>query len=144
MQEGEGHGYGRLLHRSGLGTDSGYADNGFDLHGDLPWQRPDANCRPGMSTRIAENRHEQIRTAVDDRRMIAKIRGGIDHPQHLHDAAYPREVTERGMKHGDEVKPRQARMCISVFYAYARADFSAVEPATRMCRSLARQVDQRA
>ena len=70
------------------------SDHRLDLDGDIAWQGADTDRGSRVLTSIAQHFHEEIGAAVDDGRLIAEIRHGIDHAKKFHDALDPAEVAE--------------------------------------------------
>src|SRR6516164_7031151 len=72
----------RYKHRH---TRSHNFDNCFDFDADIEGQRSHSDGTACVPPTVAEDLNKKVRTAVDDLRVIGKVRCGIHHPEHAPD-----------------------------------------------------------
>src|SRR5690606_11420841 len=114
----------------------------LDLDGDVVRQRAEADGRAGVAAGLAEDGDEEVRTAVDDLRVLAEIRHGIDHAEQLHHAPHPAEVAERLVHHGEQVEAGQAGVVIGLLDADLGADLAGALAPVRLARPLAGEEEE--
>src|SRR3546814_9469048 len=67
-----------------------------------------------MAATLAEYRNQQVRCAVDHLRMLAELRGGIDHAEHAHDAMHLVQIAHFGLERGKQAHRRAPRRTVTV------------------------------
>src|SRR5665811_8548 len=95
----------------------------FDLHAYLVWQGNEPHRGASVASGVAKNLNQQIRAAIDDLGLTAKIRGAVDHAQHLDGSLDAIEIAIQRLPCGSEnLEPYTARGKIGIFGADIGAD----------------------
>lgn len=135
-------GNGRFLIQS-MEVMSGNLDDCFYFDRCVERQARNTNSRAGMFARIAENRHEEIGSAIGHKVLFHKIgRGGYE-GGNLHNAFDAAKIAKSSFCLGKDVDSASTRRSLSVRYRQLITDLTRMHKLAAFQRKLARCEKQR-
>ena len=102
-------------------------------------QRGDADGRPGVHARVAEDAAQQLAGAVGDLRLAGEVGGGGDEDDDLHDPLDQRQVADLGVDRGDRVERALLGAGVGLLRGHPGADLAGRHQLTRRASGAGRR-----